>query len=363
MKTKKIWPIILIVIIIAIAAGVIIFNSTDTARFRKQLNLGQRYLSEMNYEEAVVAFNQAIEIDPRSVDAYLGLADAYIGLGDEEAALAALKKGYEATGDERLKARIDEMEASQKENMESADSSGDLETVESVANKRLVVTGTIYETWDYCNPPMGITYSTYCFVPNEEQTVEMDGETYTLSLFGVNAYSSSFDGRINEILGQEITVEADIESYDERRPADGDGEEEAEFMIAPIYLDLQNILENGKTDSSQTEPQAQTQEYTLTGTVDQSENYFERDPQLYDEWCTYCLVLDEPRTFEVDGEEYTVSILALDGAEYTEEYGDNPFPEFWGMKVKVENASVYKSRYNFDVSPLACYIDEIYANE
>ena len=55
----------------------------------------------------------------------------------------------------------------------------------------------------------------------------------------------------------------------------------------------------------------------MTGTVDQSENYFERDPQLYDEWCTYCLVLDEPRTFEVDGEEYTVSILALDGAEYT----------------------------------------------
>ncbi len=111
MKTKKIWPIILIVIIIATAAGVILFNSTDTARFRKQLNLGQRYLSEMNYEEAVVAFNQAIEIDPRSVDAYLGLADAYIGLGDEEAALAALKAGYEATGDERLKARIDEMEA------------------------------------------------------------------------------------------------------------------------------------------------------------------------------------------------------------------------------------------------------------
>ncbi len=114
MKTKKIWPIILIVII-ATAAGVILFNNTDTARFRKQLNLGQRYLSEMKYEEAVVAFNQAIEIDPRSVDAYLGLADAYIGLGDEEAALAALKAGYEVTGDERLKERIDEMEQVRKQ--------------------------------------------------------------------------------------------------------------------------------------------------------------------------------------------------------------------------------------------------------
>ncbi len=111
MKTKKIWLIVLLVIIIVTAAGVIMFNNTDSARFRKQLNLGQRYLSEMNYEEAVVAFNQAIEIDPRSVDAYLGLADAYIGLGDEEAALAALQAGYEATGDERLKEWIDEINA------------------------------------------------------------------------------------------------------------------------------------------------------------------------------------------------------------------------------------------------------------
>lgn len=254
MKCKKIWPIILIVIIIAVAAGVIIFNSTDGARFRKQLNLGQRYLSEMNYEEAVVAFNQAIEINPRNADAYLGLADAYLGLGDEEAAFAALKKGYEATGDERLKARIDEMEASQRENMENLDSSGDSETVETVANKRLVVTGKIYETWEYCNPPLGITYASYCFVSNEEQTVEMDGETYTLSLFGVNAYPSSFEGGLDEILGQEITVETYIESYDKRKIKDGDGEEEAEFMIAPIYLDLENILENGEADSSQTEP-------------------------------------------------------------------------------------------------------------
>lgn len=98
MKKKKIWPILLIIIIVVVTAGVIIFNNTDTARFRKQLNQVQRYLLEMNYEEAVVAFNQAIEIDSRSEDAYLGLADAYLGLGDEEAALAALQAGCEATG-------------------------------------------------------------------------------------------------------------------------------------------------------------------------------------------------------------------------------------------------------------------------
>lgn len=111
MKNKKIWPVILLIIIV-VAAGIIIFNSTDTVRSRKQIDLGHRYLSEMNYEEAIVAFNQAIEIDSRNVGAYLGLADAYLGLGDEESALAALVAGYEMTGDEQLKERIDEMKAS-----------------------------------------------------------------------------------------------------------------------------------------------------------------------------------------------------------------------------------------------------------
>ncbi len=70
---------------------------------------------EMDYEQAAVAFEQAIVIDPRSADAYLGLADAYIGLGDEEAAYTALEKGYEATGDERLKARMEEMNAAEED--------------------------------------------------------------------------------------------------------------------------------------------------------------------------------------------------------------------------------------------------------
>lgn len=112
MKNNKTWKmllIILMVIVVAVIIGITMYNNSDAVRLRKQLDLGQKYLSEMNYEKAVMAFNQAIEIDPRSADAYLGLADAYLGLGDKEAALAALEAGYEATGDERLKERIDEM--------------------------------------------------------------------------------------------------------------------------------------------------------------------------------------------------------------------------------------------------------------
>ena len=39
--------------------------------WQEQYDLGIRYLSEGNYEEAIIAFTAAIEIDPKQVDAYL----------------------------------------------------------------------------------------------------------------------------------------------------------------------------------------------------------------------------------------------------------------------------------------------------
>lgn len=98
-----------IVVIAAVAAGILAYNSSDSVRLKKQLDLGNRYLAELNYEEAIVAYEAAIEIEPMSVDAYLGFADAYLRLGDAGQALAALERGYEATGDEKLKERIDEI--------------------------------------------------------------------------------------------------------------------------------------------------------------------------------------------------------------------------------------------------------------
>ena len=101
-KTKIIVLVLLIVVVtVAVLAGIFLYGG-DARKLREQINLGQKYLSEMNYEEALVAFNQAISLDPRSVDAYIGLADAYMGLGDKDAAFEALQDGYEVTGDERL---------------------------------------------------------------------------------------------------------------------------------------------------------------------------------------------------------------------------------------------------------------------
>ena len=67
--------------------------------WQEQYDLGIRYLEEGNYEEAVIAFTAAIEIDPKRAETYEGAADAYIGLGDYEKANDILTLGQENCGD------------------------------------------------------------------------------------------------------------------------------------------------------------------------------------------------------------------------------------------------------------------------
>ena len=99
-----------IVVIITLLVGINLGNSS-AGRLKEQLELGQKYLEEMKYEEAVVAFNNAIEIDPMNADAYLGLAEVYIRTGDFDTAYEYAAKGYELTGDERLKEKMDMIES------------------------------------------------------------------------------------------------------------------------------------------------------------------------------------------------------------------------------------------------------------
>lgn len=45
--------------------------------WQTKYDLGVRYLSEGKYEEAILAFTAAIEIDPKRAEAFLGRGDTY----------------------------------------------------------------------------------------------------------------------------------------------------------------------------------------------------------------------------------------------------------------------------------------------
>lgn len=88
----------ILVVFIAVMIGVGAYNTPEN-RIGRHLDLGNRYLEEQNYEQAIVEFDKAIAIDPMSVEAYLGKAQAYEGMGDINMALQILQEGYDETGD------------------------------------------------------------------------------------------------------------------------------------------------------------------------------------------------------------------------------------------------------------------------
>ena len=81
----------------------------ETPTWQEQYDLGLRWLTDGNCAEAVIAFTTAIEIDPKRPEAYLSLACAYIGQNDFENAEKILGEGVEATGDDSLRQKLDEL--------------------------------------------------------------------------------------------------------------------------------------------------------------------------------------------------------------------------------------------------------------
>ncbi len=162
-KKSKLPVVIAAVVAVVIVAGVIlgvaIFSQSARTekRIKDSLELAQHYMDELDYEQAIASYKAVLEIDPKNVEAYHGIADAYVGLeryedaiaimsegynqttdeslfearadvyieyaqkladaGDLDKALEILQAGYEATGDDRISAQITNLEAMQEEQM------------------------------------------------------------------------------------------------------------------------------------------------------------------------------------------------------------------------------------------------------
>lgn len=82
-------------------------QSKPSHAWQVQYDLGVRYLSEGNYEEAIISFTAAIEIDPKQPSAYISLANIYIDRGDFEAARTLLEQGYSHTRNAKIKKLMD----------------------------------------------------------------------------------------------------------------------------------------------------------------------------------------------------------------------------------------------------------------
>lgn len=82
-------------------------STPEASSWQEQYDLGLRYLSEGSYENAVIAFAAAIEIDRKRPESYAGLANSYIELGQYEKARQAVEDGKSNCGEDSALTELD----------------------------------------------------------------------------------------------------------------------------------------------------------------------------------------------------------------------------------------------------------------
>ncbi len=83
-KSRKILVVGLIaVLVIAVVALFIYVSGSKDRKLKEALQLAEQYLNELDYEKAIAAYEDAINIDPKCVDAYIGITDIYVTMADE----------------------------------------------------------------------------------------------------------------------------------------------------------------------------------------------------------------------------------------------------------------------------------------
>ena len=70
-------------------------KTENVPTWQEQYDLGLRYLEEGNYEEAILAFTAAIEIDPKRAEAYVGRGDTYLRVAVAQDDLKQAQTDYE----------------------------------------------------------------------------------------------------------------------------------------------------------------------------------------------------------------------------------------------------------------------------
>ena len=100
-KQKIILIIISAVVLLSIVIGLGMAGLNNP--YEKQIKLAYKFLNDGNYDEAIIAFNKAIDIELKRYEGYLGLYETYIAKEDYTNAFDILEKGIKETNSAKLK--------------------------------------------------------------------------------------------------------------------------------------------------------------------------------------------------------------------------------------------------------------------
>ena len=122
---KKTTKIGIAVIILAVAIGIISINARSAQRQREydgHVEAAEKYLTELDYEQAIAEYTLALEIEPNNEEVlnaleqtYLDYAQSLADAGEYEKAVSVLEEGYAQMGRESLREKIEELKAIQEQ--------------------------------------------------------------------------------------------------------------------------------------------------------------------------------------------------------------------------------------------------------
>ncbi|MCR5726493.1 MAG: tetratricopeptide repeat protein [Lachnospiraceae bacterium] len=113
MKKRRpvyLWIGIIAVILVTavVITTVVIVSGAKKSEYDEKMDLGRKYLLELDYKQAALAFEEAIKIDPKKKDAYIELAEVYVKQGENEKAILILESAKEKIDDENERKKVDE---------------------------------------------------------------------------------------------------------------------------------------------------------------------------------------------------------------------------------------------------------------
>ena len=136
MKKKTIFILVPILVILISIGGVLLtitlFKSNNAEQYTEQIAAAERYLKSGDFENAILRYKEAVKLDSKNIEAYIGLAKLYHDRGELDNAISVLKTGYERTKSDKIKSILDEY-TSEKTNKNSSESNN-LNNGESSAN-------------------------------------------------------------------------------------------------------------------------------------------------------------------------------------------------------------------------------------
>lgn len=93
MDKKKIGIIAVLAVVLAIGIGAFLWSRGAADRAQEKLDLAVKYISENDFDKAILAYNEAVKIDSKEVKAYQGLARVYTLQGKYDDAKASYERG------------------------------------------------------------------------------------------------------------------------------------------------------------------------------------------------------------------------------------------------------------------------------